>query len=204
MDNNKQHWENVFTTKQPNEVSWFQEYPKTSIEFLELFNLPLTANIIDIGGGDSNFVDALLEKGYQNIWVLDISAAALERAKNRLGEKASLVHWVVTDITAFEPTVKFDFWHDRAAFHFLTNEEAINKYVAIAEAAINDNGYLVLGTFSENGPEKCSGLQIQQYNEASMSARFEIAFNRIKCITENHTTPFNTIQNFLFCSFQKK
>ena len=203
MDN-KQHWENVFTTKASNEVSWFQEYPKTSIEFLELFKLPLTANIIDIGGGDSNLVDTLLGKGYKNIWVLDISEAALERAKNRLGEKASLVHWIVTDVTEFEPPVQYDFWHDRAAFHFLTSNDAINKYVAIAEEAISDKGYLVLGTFSENGPEKCSGLQIQQYNEASMSARCEIAFYRIKCITEDHTTPFNTVQDFLFCSFQKK
>ncbi len=200
----KEHWEKVFTTKQPNEVSWFQEYPTTSMGFLELFSLPITANIIDIGGGDSHLVDALLEKGYKNIWVLDISAAALERAKKRLGEKANEVHWVVTDITEFVPPVQYDFWHDRAAFHFLTNEEAINKYVAIAEAGISNKGYLVLGTFSENGPEKCSGLQIKQYNEVSMSARFEVAFNRIKCITENHTTPFNTVQNFLFCSFQKK
>lgn len=204
MDSKKQHWENVFTTKAYNEVSWFQEYPKTSMEFLQLFKLPLTANIIDIGGGDSNLVDALLDKGYQNIWILDISAAALDRAKKRLGEKASLVHWVVTDITEFIPTVQYDFWHDRAAFHFLTSDNAINKYVAIAEEAISDKGYLVLGTFSENGPEKCSGLQIQQYNETSMSTRFKISFERMKCITENHITPFNTVQNFLFCSFQKK
>lgn len=204
MNNNKLHWENVFSTKSPTEVSWFQKYPKTSIEFLELFKLPLNANVIDIGGGDSNLVDALLDKGYTNIWVLDISAAALERAKVRLGEIAGLVHWVVTDVTKFEPPVQYDFWHDRAAFHFLTSDEAINKYVAIAEKAISEEGYLVLGTFSENGPEKCSGLEIRQYNEASMSARFEVAFNRIKCITEDHVTPFNTIQNFVFCSFQKK
>ncbi|MFZ5977680.1 MULTISPECIES: class I SAM-dependent methyltransferase [Hydrotalea] len=204
MQSRKQHWETVFTSKASNEVSWFQEYPNTSIAFLELFNLPLTANIIDIGGGDCNLVDTLLDKGYNNIWVLDISAAALERAKNRLGEKAGLVHWIVSDITEFEPPVQFDFWHDRAAFHFLTSDEAISKYVAIAEAGIRNKGYLVLGTFSETGPEKCSGLQVQQYNEASMSARFEIAFDRIKCITEDHTTPFNTVQNFLFCSFQKK
>ena len=204
MESKKQHWENIFTTKASNEVSWFQEYPKTSMEFLQLFKLPLTANIIDIGGGDSNLVDALLDKGYQNIWILDISAAALDRAKKRLGEKASLVHWVVTDITEFIPSVQYDFWHDRAAFHFLTSDDAINKYVAIAEEAISDKGYLVLGTFSENGPEKCSGLQIQQYNETSMSTRFEISFDRMKCIIENHITPFNTVQNFLFCSFQKK
>ena len=204
MHNKKQHWENVFATKEETEVSWFQPYPKTSMEFLELFQLPLSANIIDIGGGDSHLVDALLDKGYQNIWVLDISANALEKAKQRLGEKAKQVHWIVTDVTEFIPPVQFDFWHDRAAFHFLTNEEAVNQYVSIAESGIKENGYLVLGTFSENGPEKCSGLQIKQYNEASMSERFEVAFSRIKCITENHTTPFNTIQHFLFCSFQHK
>ncbi len=203
-NNNKDHWEKIYSTKTEKEVSWFQEYPKTSIGFLELFNLPLTANIIDIGGGDSHFVDALLNKGYKNIWVLDISASAIEKTKQRLGDKSTLVNWVVSDVTEFEPPVQFDFWHDRAAFHFLTNDDAINKYIDIAEDGISNNGYLVLGTFSENGPEKCSGLQIKQYNEASMSARFEVAFNRIKCITEDHVTPFNTVQNFLFCSFQKK
>jgi SAM-dependent methyltransferase len=204
MENRKSHWETIYSTKSEQEVSWFQEYPKTSMMFLELFDLPLDANIIDIGGGDSHFVDALLGKGYQNIWVLDISAQAIERAKNRLGEKASLINWVVADVTDFEPTVQFDFWHDRAAFHFLTSDEAIYKYVAIAEAGIRQNGYLVLGTFSEKGPPKCSGLEIRQYNEASMSARFELEFDRIKCITEDHTTPFSTVQNFLFCSFIKK
>lgn len=200
----KNHWENIYTSKTEIEVSWFQQYPKTSMEFLELFNLPLTANIIDIGGGDSHLVDALLERGYKNIWILDISAAALEKAKKRLEERASFVHWIVKDVTEFKPPVQYDFWHDRAAFHFLTNKEAINKYVAIAEAGISNKGFLVLGTFSESGPEKCSGLQIKQYSEASMSKRFEGEFNRIKCITEDHITPFNTVQNFLFCSFQKK
>lgn len=200
----KKHWENVFATKAETEVSWFQTYPKTSVAFLELFNLPIDANIIDIGGGDSHFVDALLDKGYKNIYVLDISANAIERAKTRLGSKAENVNWIVSDITEFEPTVKFDFWHDRATFHFLTDEDKVYKYVSIAENAINTNGYLILGTFSENGPKKCSGLEIKQYNEASMSAHFELTFNRIKCITEDHTTPFNTVQNFLFCSFQKQ
>lgn len=204
MENKKSHWESIYSTKAEQEVSWFQEYPKTSMMFLELFDLPLHANIIDIGGGDSHFVDALLEKGYRNIWVLDISAQAIERAKKRLGNKAKQVNWIVSDVTAFEPPVQFDFWHDRAAFHFLTSDEAIYKYVAIAEDCIRPEGYLILGTFSENGPKKCSGLEIKQYNEASMSARFEIAFNRIKCIYEDHITPFNTVQNFLFCSFKKK
>ena len=200
----QQHWDKVYSTKAEDEVSWFQHYPKTSMEFVELFNLPLDANIIDIGGGDSHFVDALLDKGYKNIYVLDISVNAIERAKKRLGNKASKVHWILSDITQFEPPVQFDFWHDRAAFHFLTMEEKIYKYVSIAEDAIKKDGYLILGTFSENGPTKCSGLEIKQYSETSLSARFEIAFDRIKCITEDHTTPYNTIQNFLFCSFQKK
>lgn len=200
----QQHWDKVYNTKAEEELSWFQPYPKTSMEFVELFNLPLTANIIDIGGGDSHLADVLLDKGYQNIWVLDISANAIERAKKRLGDKASKVHWIVSDVTEFVSSVQFDFWHDRAAFHFLTTEDKIYKYVSIAEDAIKQNGYLILGTFSENGPKKCSGLEIKQYSEASMSARFEIAFDRIKCIREDHTTPGNTKQSFLFCSFKKK
>ena len=200
----QQHWDKVYSTKAEDEVSWFQPYPKTSMEFVELFNLPLDANIIDIGGGDSHFVDALIDKSYKNIYVLDISATAIEKAKQRLGERASKVQWIISDVTKFEPPIQFDFWHDRAAFHFLTTEEKIYRYVSIAEDAIKKDGYLILGTFSENGPKKCSGLEIKQYSEASMSARFEVAFDRVKCITENHITPFNTIQNFLFCSFKKR
>ena len=206
MDKNvrKEHWENVFANKQETEVSWFQPYPKTSIEFVKLFDLPLDANIIDIGGGDSQFVDALLEEGYKNIWVLDISENALSRAKKRLGDNANKVNWVVSDIIDFIPPVEFDFWHDRAAFHFLTTEENMNKYVVIAERGIKARGVLILGTFSETGPTKCSGLEIKQYSETSMSSRFELSFDRVKCITEEHQTPFNTTQNFLFCSFKKK
>ena len=204
MAGDKAHWESIYNTKSECEMSWFQNYPKTSVEFLELFNLPLSANIIDIGGGDSHFVDVLIERGYQNVWILDISEAAIERAMKRLGGKADRIHWVVSDIIDFRPDVKFDFWHDRAAFHFLTTDEQINKYVEIAEHAINPDGYLILGTFSDAGPKKCSGLEIKQYSEVSMSARFEVSFNRIKCITEEHLTPFNTSQNFVFCSFQRK
>lgn len=205
MDNSeRRHWNKVYNTKEEDEVSWFQPYPKTSMAFVELLNLPLYANIIDIGGGDGHFVDALLDKGYQNIYVLDISPVAIEKAQQRLGTKASKIQWIVSDVTEFEPPVQFDLWHDRAAFHFLTSEDKIYKYVSIAEDAIKKDGYLVLGTFSENGPKKCSGLEIKQYSEVSMSARFEVAFEKVKCITEEHTTPFNTIQNFLFCSFKKK
>lgn len=200
----KQHWENLYDTKPEAELSWFQPYPATSMELIQLFNLPLKANIIDIGGGDSHFVDALLDKGYRNIYVLDISANAIERAKQRLGDRASTVTWIVSDVTAFEPPVQFDLWHDRAAFHFLTREDKIGRYISIAENAIRKDGYLILGTFSENGPKKCSGLEIKQYSEASMSAQFEIAFDRIKCIQEDHVTPSNKVQQFLFCSFRRK
>jgi SAM-dependent methyltransferase len=200
----KEYWEKIYQNKQEEELSWFQPYPKTSMEFLELFSLPLTANIIDIGGGNSHFADVLLERGYTNIWVLDISELAIASAKKRLGEKAIRINWVVADITAFKPSVQFDFWHDRAAFHFLTSEEKINNYISIAEKAIKKDGYLVLGTFSENGPEKCSGLDIKQYSEASMSGRFGVSFKRIKCIHEDHLTPSNLVQNFLFCSFRRK
>jgi SAM-dependent methyltransferase len=200
----KAHWENVFETKDETTMSWFQTYPKTSVEFLELFKLPLEANIIDIGGGDSRLVDVLIDKGYRNIWVLDISEKALERAQQRLGERGKHVHWVVSDVVDFIPPVAFDFWHDRAAFHFLTDDKRIETYVSIAEQGIRSGGYLILGTFSEDGPQKCSGLEIQQYSETSMSKRFEVAFDRILCLNEEHVTPFNTTQNFLFCSFQRK
>jgi 2-polyprenyl-3-methyl-5-hydroxy-6-metoxy-1,4-benzoquinol methylase len=202
--NNKQHWENVFTTKTPNEVSWTQEYPKTAIEYIENIALSKTANIIDVGSGDSNLVDALLSKGFLNIWVLDISAAALEKAKIRLGEKANSVHWIVSDITDFTPEVKFDFWHDRAVFHFLTDPESINKYTSIIDNTLNPSAHFLLGTFSENGPLKCSGLEIKQYSEKNMKDTFQQNFEALQCFTENHITPFNTIQNFQFCGFKKK
>lgn len=200
----KEHWENIYCTKQENEVSWFQQYPKTSMSFIELFSLKKDSKIIDIGGGDSHFVDALLEAGFTNVTVLDISAKAIERAKIRLEKNADKVKWIVSDVTEFVPTEKYDFWHDRAAFHFLTEEAQADKYVEITNKGIAENGILVLGTFSVNGPKKCSGLEIKQYSEESMSGKFEKYFNRIKCITEDHQTPFNTTQNFLFCSFKKK
>ena len=204
MENNKSHWENVFATKNPNEVSWTQTYPTTSMKYIESLQLSKSANIIDIGGGDSNLVDALLENGYENIWVLDISEFALERAKKRLGKKANKVHWIVSDITEFETNIKFDFWHDRAVFHFLTEEENIDKYVALVNKNSADSGNFLLGTFSENGPLKCSGLEIKQYSENIMKQTFKDSFEAVNCFTEDHTIPFNTIQNFQFCGFKKK
>jgi len=143
----KNHWETVYETKQPNEVSWTQENPKTSLDFIRETHLDKTAKIIDIGGGDSNLVDFLLEEGYENISVLDISAKALERAKKRLGKNAEKVNWIVSDITEFKPETRYDIWHDRATFHFLTTSEQIKKYSEITENWIND--FLIIGTFQK-------------------------------------------------------
>ncbi len=199
----KKYWENIFETKKPNEVSWYQETPETSLAFLNSFNLPKTSKIIDIGGGDSFFVDNLIELGYQNITVLDISEKSLERAKTRLGDKAEKIKWIVSDVTEFRPDTQYDFWHDRAAFHFLTDEEDIEKYITTMKSFINIDGFLVIGTFSENGPNTCSGLEIKQYSEISMSTRLGNYFQKLKCITIDHRTPFGSIQNFLFCSFKR-
>ena len=199
----KNHWERIYETKAPEEVSWYQPTPETSLEFLQKSGLPLTARIIDVGGGDSFFVDHLLRLGYTAITVLDISEAAIRRAKERLGSKAEAVKWIVADAAEFEPETQYDFWHDRAAFHFLTNEDEISHYIAAAHKGLSPEGLLVIGTFSDQGPEKCSGLTIKQYSDQSMTRRLQPLFERTECITLNHRTPFNTLQHFVFCVFRK-
>lgn len=202
MDNTqKQHWEKVYETTHPGQESWTQEVPKTSLDFIHSFGLSKTAKIIDIGGGDSKLADYLLEEGFENITVLDISAKALDKAKQRLGEKAKKINWVVCDITAFEPDTTFDVWHDRATFHFLTTSDQVAKYMNTARNSVS--GYLTIGTFSENGPEKCSGLPTRQYSEETLTNELKTGFDKIRCITEDHITPFNSTQNFLFCSFKR-
>jgi len=201
--NRKKHWENIYETKTLKEVSWFQPTPETSLDFIQKMNLPKDAAIIDIGGGDSFLVDHLLNLEFSNISILDISEKAIERAQKRFGTKANLVKWIVSDITEFKPKEKYDFWHDRAAFHFLTNPKDMRKYVEIAEKSINQNGLLFIGTFSENGPKKCSGIEIKQYSEESLKAIFQNSFVPIESFTIDHKTPFDTIQNFLFCGFRK-
>ena len=200
----KKHWENIYQTKKLNEVSWFQPKPETSLGFFQQFKVPTTAKIIDIGGGDSFLVDHLLEFGYQDLSVLDISSHAIERAKQRLGNKAEKVKWIVADASKFEPTEQYDFWHDRAAFHFLTDEAEISNYLETAKRNITESGVMVIGTFSEQGPQKCSGIEIKQYSENSMTERLKQSFEKIECITVDHQTPFDTIQNFVFCSFRRK
>lgn len=197
----KKHWETVYETKQPNEVSWTQENPKISLDFIRETQLDKTAKIIDIGGGDSKLVDYLLEEGYENISVLDISAKALERAKNRLGPKADKVTWIVSDVTEFRPETSYALWHDRAAFHFLTSPEQVKTYINTVRHAVS--GYLILGTFSEKGPSKCSGLDIKQYSETRLEGLFSGDFKKQQCLIADHKTPFDTLQNFLFCSFKR-
>ena len=201
-ENRKNHWETVYETKNPNEVSWTQEIPKTSLDFIKSFDLMKKSKIIDIGGGDSKLVDFLIEEGFENITVLDISAKAIEKAKARLGVNAEKVNWIVSDITEFETNETFEVWHDRATFHFLTSKEQIQKYMETARKSVS--GYLTVGTFSENGPKKCSGLDIKQYNEETLTAEMQNGFEKIKCVTEDHTTPFETKQNFIFCSFKRQ
>ena len=195
------HWQNIYTTKADHEVSWTQKYPKTAVDYLESLELDKDARIIDVGGGASNFADALLELGYVNITVLDISDAALGRSKARLGEKAGLVEWIVSDINDFEAENAFDFWYDRAVFHFLTEDDKVERYKSLVSGSVTKDGHFLLGTFSENGPLKCSGLEIRQYSESGMCETFNPHFKSVRCFKESHKTPFDTFQEFQFCGF---
>jgi len=198
----KNHWEHIYNTKQPNQVSWTQEVPTISINFVKQLQVPKNASIIDVGGGDSKFVDYLLAEGYTNISVLDISEAAINRAKARLGDKAINVNWIVGDILEFNPTSRYDLWHDRAAFHFQTDISSISKYIKIVNKACSDK--IVIGSFSVDGPTKCSGLEIKQYEETILKNEFENAqFKNIECKREDHITPSGSVQNFIFCAFEK-
>lgn len=205
MDNfdRTKHWENIYQTKELNEVSWFQPTPETSLNLINKTAISKDAKIIDVGGGDSFLVDNLLDLGYQDITVLDISNSAIERAKKRLGKRSKLVKWIVSDVTKFKPSQKYDCWHDRAAFHFLTDEKEIAQYVKTVSDSIIESGNLILGTFSENGPKKCSGIAIKQYTANSLDDQFSKIFQKIECNTIDHQTPFGTTQNFIFCIFKK-
>lgn len=200
----KKHWEAIYTEKKLNEVSWYQPIPETSLKFIEEFGISKSAKIIDIGGGDSFLVDHLLALGFTDLTVLDISESAIERAKKRLGEKAKSVTWIVSDITTFEPREKFDFWHDRAAFHFLTDLGEVRKYLKTAKQYINSQSYMVVGTFSEKGPKKCSGIEIKQYDQTSLKEQFKQGFKNVKCVNVDHQTPSQTTQNFTFCCFMRE
>jgi SAM-dependent methyltransferase len=200
----KEHWENVFANKKENEVSWYQSKPLTSINLFEVNVIHKDAKIIDIGGGDSYLIDNLLELGYTNLYLLDISENAINRIKNRLGANAEKVTFIVSDILDFRPEATFDVWHDRASFHFLTTISEVENYQKLVTNSVSENGFLFIGTFSESGPLKCSGLEITQYSDSKFTRIFGTNFNKLNCFTENHPTPFDTIQNFIFCTFKKK
>jgi len=201
--NNKEHWENVFANKKQTEVSWFQPIPQESIDNFESQNIPKSANVIDIGCGDSYFIDYLINQGYENIYALDISENALQRLKERLGANTDKVNWITSNILDFKPVVKFDYWHDRAVFHFLKEPTAILKYVSIVNEIVNKNGVMMIATFSKNGPLKCSGLDISQYDSQELNETFVEYFACIKTQSIVHSTPFETTQNFTYSLFLK-
>lgn len=200
--NRKEHWENIYATKQLNEVSWYQPTPETSLQFIEKLKLPKSASIIDIGGGDSFLVDNLIQLGYTNITVLDISKNAIERAKKRLGNDATKIKWIISDVNDFVPDSKYDIWHDRAAFHFLNHKQEIEKYAQTVQNSLAENGQLIIGTFSKSGPLKCSGIEITQYNPEDLELIFS-DFKLAEYLQIEHQTPFDTTQNFTFCRFSK-
>jgi len=193
----KNHWENVYKTKNENEVSWFQETPHKSIDLIKSINIDFSSNVIDVGAGDSRLVDNLLLLGFKNITVLDISSKSIEKAKIRLGEKSDLISWVVSDINEFKSEKKFDLWHDRAAFHFLRSTKKIKSYVKLVNELINNQGTLIISTFSKNGPLKCSGLEVSQYDRKGISELFK-NFKLNKSEIYIHKTPFNTNQEFIY------
>lgn len=199
----KEHWENVWTTKKSNEVSWYQEYPQTSINLILPTNPSKDAKIIDVGGGDSNLAETLFDLGFKNITVLDISANALERAKKRLGNKSGIITWIESDILEFENDNRYDIWHDRALLHFLTSEENLKNYVKLVKQHVIQGGYLIISTFSTKGPIKCSGLDTRQYSEESIKELFSNEFEHIKSFEEEHVTPRGMGQIFTWNVFRK-
>lgn len=203
MFDRKAHWENIYQTKPAESVSWYEAVPETSLTFIKESGLPLDARIIDVGGGDSLLVDHLLDLGYTDLTVLDISEAALARAKKRLGNASKRIKWITEDITNFKTDAQYDLWQDRAVFHFLTTEREIKSYIRTAHRGLKENGIFVIGTFSEDGPGMCSGIKTRQYSEQKLEDCLRGRFKKIKCISADHHTPFHTVQNFVFCSFRK-
>jgi SAM-dependent methyltransferase len=202
--NRRDHWNNVFRTKRENEVSWFEESPDVSLGLIKDCGLEIGAAIIDIGGGASRLVDALVAHGYQDITVLDISEAALSVARNRLGDLAERVNWIVADITAWKPAGTYNLWHDRAAFHFLTEPEERAAYIERLMIALRPGGHIIIGTFALDGPERCSGLPVVRYNAESLGKTLGDAFEHVETRRHAHRTPMGGLQNFQFSRFLRR
>lgn len=200
----KNYWEEIYDLKKLTEVGWYQAKPELSLHYIEEAGLSKEAKIIDVGGGDSLLVDHLIELGYSDLTVLDVSQKAIERARLRLGLKADLVQWICSDVTDFMPAEPYDLWHDRACFHFLTDEKEIETYHHKVVSGLRPEGVFILGTFSKTGPQKCSGLEIHQYDEPDLKRIFSDEFDSVHWSESIHLTPTLSKQNYVFCSFKKK
>ena len=201
--NLKLHWEKIYDEKKEDEVSWFQKETNESIKMIQSAGIE-NPKIIDVGSGRSKLLKNLIKIGYNQLTYLDISESALEKSKEFLGEQSNKVRWISKDILNFKTEEKFDIWHDRAVFHFLNEENLIRKYIEIVEKNISESGHLIIGAFSENGPLKCSGLEVRRYSEKVIDKLFNRSFKLIDSFYYDHVTPFNTTQNFLFSHFIKK
>lgn len=200
MATGKAHWEDVYTRKAPDAVSWFTPSLTTSLSLIHAIGLPKTARIIDVGGGAATLADDLLRDGFPHVTVLDISAQALQTAQARLGPRASQVTWIAADITAVDLGLgTYDLWHDRAVFHFLTDPAARHAYVATAMRALAPGGHIIVATFGKAGPEQCSGLPVVRYDPDGLHAEFGSPFEKVRSVAESHHTPWGTEQEFVYC-----
>ncbi|MVT55606.1 methyltransferase domain-containing protein [Bradyrhizobium yuanmingense] len=204
MSDRSTHWDHVYATKGEAEVSWHQDSPATSLAMIRAAGSDRDTAIIDVGGGASRLVDALLQDGYRDIAVLDLSANALEAAKKRIGQAASTVDWIVADATTWRPARTYDVWHDRAAFHFLTDPRDRAAYVQRLRSAVKPGGHVIIATFAPDGPEKCSGLPVQRHDSASLAAELGPEFELIETRSETHHTPWDSTQAFQFSRFRRR
>ena len=198
----KQHWERIYSEKDEQETSWFQPRPETSLGLIEATGEPLAAPMIDVGGGTSRLVDHLLEQGWQNLSVLDISGTALEHSRQRLSEQAEKVNWIEADLLEGEPGGPYRIWHDRAVFHFLTEPGERQRYLQQLTAALEPGGHLIIATFGPEGPEACSCLPVQRYSPQSLTTTLGPTFQLKETREEQHHTPAGKVQSFVYCRFR--
>ena len=195
------HWQNVYATKAENEVSWYQATPAPSLDLIAATGLSKDASIIDVGGGASRLVDSLLDRGFHRMTILDLSASALEEAKKRLGRRADGIEWIVVDITIWEPASGYNLWHDRAAFHFLTEPSDRDAYVVRLKKAVRPGGHVIIATFAPDGPERCSGLPIVRYGPEALARTLGPDFELVESRRHDHVTPGGNTQRFQFSRF---
>ena len=201
--NRQAHWQLVYKEKGENQVSWFQERPNISLELIEAVRADRSSAMIDIGGGASRLVDALVEKSYRDLTVLDPSESAVSITKMRFGERAAMVKWIAADVTRWEPPRSYDLWHDRAAFHFLTEASDRTAYIDRLTKAVRPGGHAIIGTFALDGPERCSGLPVVLYDAAQLSATLTPSFALVDMRRDDHKTPWGAIQHFQFSVFKR-